>query len=154
WKTAIRDLLGGLPKDVRARAEKTLVEARDQIVDRAWEAVKAADPRLRELFRMNVGTKAFSSDIDITVRPTEEALRAAGKDVGELVKLCSEAAVKFKEALRAEVGGQETDRAIDTNIYSFIGEGVLVPETPAERAGRADFDRITGLAEALRGGGK
>ena len=150
WKTDMRVVVESLSPAHKATAEAALVKVRDQIVKAAWDKVTEGGKKYGDLEPYNVGTKAFDSDIDITIKPKE----GAAGEVGELIGRADEASKALKEALREQIGGQETDLAIDTNVYSFIGEGVLVPKTEAERTARADFDRVTGFAELIRGGGE
>lgn len=149
WKEDLKGALKGLEGDARVAAEKALVEAREGMVEQEWLKVKTSDPRFADLTLDNSGTRSFGSDIDATVRPGTEA-NAAGREMGDQVKLAAEAAQKLSDALRERVGG-ETDNKIDTNIYSFIGEGRLKPVDPRSRAAQQHVDVVVGLAEQLRG---
>ncbi len=150
WKTDLKSSLKGLDGPERVAAEQALVDARENLVNDAWKGVQASDKRFASLTLENAGTKSFASDIDATVRPIAEA-QAAGAQMGEQVKLAAEAAVKLSEALRERVGGGETDAKIDTNIYSFIGEGRLKPVDPHSKAAQQHIDVVVGQAEQLRG---
>lgn len=151
WKDGLKKALGKLEGKHRENAEKALVKARDDIVNEAWKKVQEGDPRFKDLDLENTGTKSFSSDIDATVRPKKEA-QQTGHELSQQVELAAEAAQKLSDELRGKVGG-ETDAVIDTNIYSFIGEGRVKP-SPGDAAGKGaqtHVDLMVGLAEQMRG---
>ena len=148
WKGDIKKALKGLGDDHRVAAEKALVAARDKLVNDTWDGIKKDYPGLK---LENAGTKSFGSDIDATVRPETEAT-STGPDMANQVKLSGEAAQRLSEALRAKVGG-ETDAQIDTNIYSFIGEGRVKASDPKSQGAQQHVDTVVGLAEQLRGQG-
>ena len=133
-------------------AEDALVKARDKIVEDTWKEVQEANkPRFDKLRLENAGTKSFGSDIDATVRPLEGTeAGGSGADMAEQIKNAGEAAKEMSKALRDRVGG-ETDVVIDTNIYSFIGEGRIKPTDPKARGAQQHVDMMVGLAEQLRG---
>lgn len=146
WKEGLKQALGGLEGDHRVAAEKALVEARDRIVTEEWAKLQERYPDLR---LENAGTRSFGSDIDATVRPKQEAQRS-GPEMAKQVEQAAKAAQELSDALRQRVGG-ETDAVIDTNIYSFIGEGRLKPSDPAAKAAQQHVDVVVGLAEQMRG---
>jgi hypothetical protein len=149
WKGDIKSSLGKLEGPQRVAAEKALVEARDHLVESTWKELQDrhgwTDLRLE-----NAGTKSFASDIDATIRPVNEAA-GPGQQIGDQVRKAAEAAKALSEALRTKLGGAETDAAIDTNIYSFIGEGRISPPDPAGKGAQQHVDLMVGLAEQLRG---
>ena len=154
WKQTLKKAISTFGEGQRAEAEKALVEARDAIVEETWKKVqKEANGRFDGLYLENAGTKSFGSDIDGTIRPAKgtEATET-GARMAEQVKLAGEAAAAMSKALRARVGG-ETDVVIDTNIYSFIGEGRIKP-TGEGKAQQQHADIVAGLAEQLRGQGE
>jgi hypothetical protein len=146
WKGDLKATVGKLPETAKAAAEKALVEARDNIVKEAWKPIAEKYPGL---VLDNPGTKSFGSDIDATVRPEHEA-NTPGTEMSEQIKAAAEAGHKLSEALRDKLGG-EMDIAIDTNIYSFVGEGKVTPTDAAGKGARQHVDMMVGLAEQMRG---
>ena len=71
--------------------------------------------------------------------------------MSDQIKLAGEASQAMSEALRTRLGGGETDVVIDTNIYSFIGEGRVKPTDPKAKASQQQVDMVVGLAEQMRG---
>ncbi|MEO8272455.1 MAG: hypothetical protein ABI620_00135 [Chloroflexota bacterium] len=149
WKEGLKKALSQLDGDHRVAAEKALVDARERIVNEEWAKLQERYPNLK---LENAGTKSFSSDIDATVRPKAEA-EGAGPRIAEQVEQAAKAGQELADALRNRVGG-ETDAVIDTNIYSFIGEGRLASVDPKVKGAQAHVDLVTGLAEQLRGQGE
>jgi ribosomal protein L17 len=152
WKSTLKKALSKFTGDERRAAEDALVKARDKIVEDTWKKVQEANkPRFDKLRLENAGTKSFGSDIDATVRPLEGTeAGGSGADMAEQIKNAGEAAKEMSKALRDRVGG-ETDVVIDTNIYSFIGEGRIKPTDPKARGAQQHVDVLVGLAEQMRG---
>lgn len=148
WKEGLKRAVSGLEGEQRVAAEKALVDARERIVNEEWAKIQ---DRYQDLKLENAGTKSFSSDIDATVRPKEEA-RTTGQEMAEQIDRAAKASQELADALRVRVGG-ETDAVIDTNIYSFIGEGRVKPSDPASKGAHAQqhVDVVVGLAEQMRG---
>ncbi len=146
WKEGLKQAVSKLEGEHRVAAEKALVEARDSIVNQEWAKIQERYPHLT---LENPGTKSFSSDVDATVRPKDEA-RATGPEMARQVEDAARASQELADALRNRVGG-ETDIVIDTNIYSFIGEGRVKPTDPAARGAQQHVDVVVGLAEQMRG---
>ena len=146
WKGDLKEALHGLEPAQKEAAEKALVEARDQLVTDTWNEIAKDYP---DLWLENAGTRSFGSDIDATVRPRTEAT-GTGADMGTQVKQAAEAAQRLSDALRGKVGG-ETDAKIDTNIYSFIGEGRVNTSDSAGKGAQQHVDQVVGLAEQMRG---
>jgi hypothetical protein len=155
WKEALKAAVGKLKGEERAAAEKALVEVRDNIVNDTWKDVqKAAGGKYDNLRLENAGTKSFGSDVDATVRPLEGTeATATGKQMSDQIRLAGEAAQAMSKALRERLGGAETDAVIDTNIYSFIGEGRIKAGAgdAKGKAAQQQVDLVVGLAEQLRG---
>jgi hypothetical protein len=146
WKEGLKKALSKMAPAERLKAEQALVEARDDIVNGEWNKIKDKYPGL---WMENAGTKSFGSDIDATIRPVEEA-SGPGKQMADQVEQAAKAAAELSEALRRKVNG-ETDAVIDTNIYSFIGEGRVKPVDAAGKAVQGHVDIMVGLAEQMRG---
>ena len=153
WKEALKSAVSKLSGPDRAAAEKALVEVRQRIVDETWASVKEAANGAYDNLRMeNAGTTSFGSDIDATIRPLQGSeAQATGPQMAEQIRLAGEAAQAMSKALRARLGGGETDIVIDTNIYSFIGEGRIKPTDAAGKASQQQVDIVVGLAEQRRG---
>ena len=149
WKKDLASIVQDVDPKLRPQAEQALVAARADIIDSTWSAIMERFPSVG--FE-NAGTVSFKSDIDLTVRPGQEAT-GPGADIAEQIRTTGEAAKALAEALRRRFGGRETDAVLDTNVYSFIGEGKLLPIDPAGRASRGTVVREVGLAEQLRGMG-
>lgn len=147
WKEGLKGALKGLDGDHRVAAEKELVEARERIVNEEWENLQKKYPDLK--FE-NAGTKAFGSDIDATIRPNDEA-KVPGPEMKQQIEQSAQAAKDLSDALRKRIGGGETDIVIDTNVYSFIGEGRIVPTERAGQNAKGHVDMVVGLAEQMRG---
>lgn len=148
WKEQLKAALGKLEGNHRKAAEEALVTARENLVKEAWKAVQDRDPRFKAMDLENAGTKSFNSDIDATVRPLKEA-QGTGPEIAKQIEIAAEAAKALSDELRSRVGG-ETDALIDTNIYSFIGEGRIKPDA-AGKAQQSHVDSMVGIAEQMRG---
>jgi hypothetical protein len=70
--------------------------------------------------------------------------------MSDQIRDAGEAAQAMSKALRKRLGGGETDAVIDTNIYSFIGEGRIKADAKGA-ATQSHVDLVVGLAEQLRG---
>src|SRR5262249_34673356 len=114
WKGDLKSIVRGLDPALQASAEKALVAARADVITDVWNTIKDKFPNVR--FE-NAGTVAFTSDIDLTMRPLQEA-GASGKDMAAQIREAGEAARALADALRDRFGGRETDAVIDTNVYS------------------------------------
>jgi hypothetical protein len=148
WKEGLKQALKELTGDHRLAAEKELVEARERIVNEEWEQLQKE--KYPDLKLENAGTKSFGSDIDATIRPVDEA-RAPGPEMKKQIEQSAQAAKDLSDRLRKRTGGGETDIVLDTNVYSFIGEGRIAPTDRAGQNAKAHVDMVVGLAEQMRG---
>jgi hypothetical protein len=138
----------GFPEGSRERAMTALAEARSQIVN---EIVNEAKQRFG-VDQRNFGTPGFGSDIDLTITPRERLPGFTGPErpVGDQIRAAADAADYINRQLRERVQG-EPDRAIDTNVYSYIGEDRVRLDTPDLRARGSALEAEIGFAEAMRG---
>lgn len=148
WKGSLRRLVAELPAPLRGRAMEALAEARQRIVREITdEAARAfgADQR-------NWGTPGFSSDIDLTITPRERLPGFSGTErpIADQIRAAADAAEFINRKLRERLGGAP-DHALDTNIYSYIGEDRVRLDTPELRARAGALEAEIGLAEARRG---
>ena len=148
WKGALRRFVKELPEPLQKRAMEALAEARQQIVKEITDEAAArfgADQR-------NWGTPGFGSDIDLTITPKERLPGFSGKErpVADQIRASADAAEFINAKLREKLGG-EPDRALDTNVYSYIAEDRVRLDTPELRARSGALEAEIGLAEARRG---
>ncbi|HEX3277270.1 MAG TPA: hypothetical protein VHR40_02015, partial [Thermoleophilaceae bacterium] len=148
WKGALKQFVGTLPEGVQKRAAEALAEARQQLVRQITDEAAArfgADQR-------NYGTPGFGSDIDLTITPRERLPGFSGKErpIADQIRAAADAAEFINQRLRERLGG-EPDRALDTNVYSYIAEDRVSLGTPELRARAGALEAEIGLAEARRG---
>jgi Bacterial toxin 4 len=136
----------------RGAIKDSLQAARNGVVDHALAGVKSAvearHPGIEIRFQ-DLGTPGFGSDRDMTLRAEPARGAKTPPSTNELVAASVEAVRDAYQALREQ--GFNPDTALDTNFYTELHEGQVVPRSAEERAGISADQSIVSLTEMRLG---